>query len=436
MTPANLLLGSFRAAVDAADPALALASRLPPPPPRSGRVFVVAIGKAACSMAEAVERLYSRSVPLGGIALTRYGHARPLSRIAVVEAGHPVPDEAGQAAARRILEETGRLGPDDLLLALVSGGGSSLLALPPKGISLADLRTTTEALLASGAPIQEMNAVRKHLSEVQGGRLAAACRASVRLLAISDVAGDALTHIASGPFTPDPSTYDDALRILASRAIRVPAAVHTYLRAGAAGKHAETPKPGDHALAHVEAHVIASGRLSLAAAATYLRDRGIRPVSLGDSISGEAREVAKVIASIAREASHGEMPWALPIALLSGGECTVTLARGGARATGARGGRCSEFLLALALELDGHHGVHAIACDTDGIDGTEDNAGAIFAPDLIGRARALGLNPAEALERHDSYGCFKALDALVVTGPTLTNVNDFRAVLIMPAELS
>ena len=432
MTPANLLLGSFRAAVDAAAPALALARHLPPPPPRGGRVLVIAIGKAACSMAEAAERFYPASVPLSGFALTRYGHARQLSRITVIEAGHPVPDEAGNVAARRILDEIRRLGPEDLLLALISGGGSSLLALPPEEISLADLQSVTRALLTSGAPIQETNAVRKHLSRMQGGQLAAECRAPVRLLAISDVAGDALTHIASGPFTPDPTTYGDALGVLDSRAIEVPAAVRAYLEKGASRKRAETPKPGDRAFAHVDARVVASGQISLAAAGLYLRGRGIHPVSLGDSITGEAREVARVMVSIAREASRGQAPWTLPVALLSGGECTVTLPPY-ARTAGARGGRCSEFLLALAIELGGHPSIHAIACDTDGIDGTEENAGALFGPNALALGKALGWSATEALARHDSYGYFQALDALVVTGPTLTNVNDFRAILILPS---
>jgi len=399
-----LLEESFRAAVSAADPLRILPPQLPSPP--RGRTFVAAAGKAAASMALAVERHWPRKAPLDGIALTRYGHGLPTQRIRVLEAGHPVPDAAGEVAARELLRGVQALGPEDLLLALVSGGGSSLLTLPGEGVPIEGLKAMTRALLRSGAPIQEMNTVRKHLSAIQGGRLAAACRAPVLALIISDVTGDDPTHIASGPCAPDPTTVADAQEILRKYGIGPP------------GPFTETPKPGDAAFERVENRVIATAKRSLEAAAAVFTAQGIAPVMLGDDITGEARQVAVDMAAQARGAQR-------PSVLVSGGECTVTV-----RGSGGRGGRCAEFLLALAIALEGVPGVHAIAADTDGIDGSEDNAGAVLLPDTLARARARGVDARGHLEANDSYGFFKALGDLVVTGPTRTNVNDYRAIVV------
>lgn len=378
-------------------------------------------------MALAVERHWPGEKPLYGIALTRYGHARALERIRLREASHPLPDRAGEEAAREMLSAARALGSADLLLALVSGGGSALLALPAEGITVEDLRQVTRELLACGATIQEINAVRKHLSAIQGGRLAAACRAPVLALAISDVTGDEPTHIASGPCAPDPTTYQDALEVLERYAIRPPRAVLEHLVAGVRGERPETPKPGDPVFARVENRVIASAQRSLEAAARVFRDAGIAAAILSDSVSGEAREAAKVMAAIARQVRVRGEPFRPPVALISGGECTVTL-----RAKGGRGGRCSEFLLSLAVELGGLPGVHAIAADTDGLDGTEENAGALLSPDTLARAAAQGADARRLLAANDSYGFFAALGDLVVTGPTGTNVNDYRAILVLP----
>ncbi|MDH5578502.1 MAG: DUF4147 domain-containing protein, partial [Betaproteobacteria bacterium] len=381
----ELLEQSFRAAVVAADPLQILPPHLPRPP--RGRTFVAAAGKAAASMALAVEQHWPRAAPLEGLAITRYAHGLPTQRIRVLEAGHPVPDAAGEAGAREMLESVRALGPDDLLLCLVSGGGSSLLSLPAPGVPIAGLKAMTQALLRSGAPIQEMNTVRKHLSAIQGGRLAAACRAPVLALIISDVVGDDPTHIASGPCAPDPSTVEDARAVLAKYGIQAP------------GPFSETPKPGDRLFARVENRVIATARRSLEAAAALFEARGIAPTILGDDITGEAREVARDMAAKARVARR-------PSVLISGGECTVTI-----RGSGGRGGRCGEFLLALALE--GVPGVHAIAADTDGIDGSENNAGAVIAPDTLERAATQGLDAKKLLEANDSYRFFSALGDLV-----------------------
>jgi hydroxypyruvate reductase len=396
-----LLEESFRAAVAAADPLRILPAHLPPPP--RGRTYVAAAGKAAASMALAVERHWPSAAPLEGLALTRYGHGLPTGRIRVLEAGHPVPDAAGEAGARELLKGVRSLGPEDLLLCLVSGGGSSLLSLPAEGVPMEGLKAMTRALLRSGAPIQEMNTVRKHLSAIQGGRLAAACRAPILALVISDVTGDEPTHIASGPCAPDPTSVEDAVAVLSKYGIEAP------------GPVSETPKPGDRLFARVENRVIATAQRSLEAAAAVFAARGIEPLVLGDDITGEAREVAAAMAAQARAARR-------PSVLISGGECTVTM-----RGTGGRGGRCSEFLLALALENVPN--VHAIAADTDGIDGSEDNAGALLAPDSLARAAAAGLDAGKLLEANDSYGFFSALGDLVLTGPTRTNVNDFRAIV-------
>lgn len=397
----ELLLESFRVAVAAADPLRILGAHLPRPP--RGRTFVAAAGKAAASMALAVEQHWPFA--LEGIALTRYGHGLPTKRIRVIEAGHPVPDEAGEQAAREILQRTKELNEKDLLLALLSGGGSSLLSLPAEGVSMAELKAVTARLLRSGATIQEINTVRKHLSAIQGGRLAAASRAPVLALIVSDVTGDDPTHIASGPCAPDPTTSEDANAVVAKYGIEF------------RGPFSETPKPGNTVFSNVKNHVIATAHRSLEAAAEVFRTQGIEPVNLGDRITGEASQIAKHMADRVRAARSRTV-------LISGGECTVTVRGGG------RGGRCAEFLLALAIGLGDAPGVHAIAADTDGIDGTEDNAGAVLAPDTLARARAKNLDARQHLSQNDSYGFFSALGDLVLTGPTRTNVNDYRAILI------
>lgn len=418
-----LLEQSFRAAVAAADPLRILAAHLPHPP--RGHTLVIAAGKAAASMSLAVERAWPADAPLEGLAITRYRHSLPTARVRVVEAGHPVPDEAGEAAAREMLGRVRLLGEGDLLLALISGGGSSLLSLPAEGISMRDLKALTSQLLRCGASIQEINTVRKHLSAIQGGRLAAACQAPVLALIVSDVTGDDPTHIASGPCAPDPTTYRDALDVAAKYGVDLAASVRARLEDGARGRIAETPKPGDAVFARAENRVVATAHRSLEAAAGVFRERGIEPVILGDTVTGEAAEVAKVMAALVRELRRYGTPFRPPVALISGGECTVTL-----RGAGGRGGRCSEFLLALAIELEGVADIHALAADTDGIDGSEDNAGAMLAPDTLARARSLGLDPAKHLSAHDSYGLFATLGELLVTGPTLTNVNDYRAIVV------
>ena len=385
---------------------------------------MVGAGKAAASMARAVEEHWPKDAPLEGVVITRYGHGLPLSRIRVVEAGHPVPDRQGEAAAREILTLAQSLTPDDLLLVLVSGGGSSLLSLPVESVPMEDLKAVTKALLASGAPIQDMNVVRKHLSRIQGGRLAAATRAQVLALVISDVTGDDPTHIASGPCTPDPTTYADALDVLARHGVTPPASVAAHLARGARGEIPETPKPGDPALAHARSRVIATAHASLAAAAAFAQHRGITPMVLGDSVTGESSEVAKVYAALARQVREHSHPFRPPVALISGGETTVTVRGKG------RGGRCTEFLLSLAIALEALPDTWALACDTDGIDGSEDNAGAILTPDALARAQAAGVNPKGLLANNDGYGFFEALGDLVVTGPTRTNVNDFRIILV------
>ena len=411
----SLLEESFRAAVSAADPLKILGPRLPSPP--RGRTFVAAAGKAAASMALAVEQHFRGE--LDGIAITRYGHSLPTRKIRVVEAGHPVPDEAGEAAAREILQRTSELRSNDLLLALLSGGGSSLLSLPAADIPMADLKAVTQQLLRSGAAIQEMNVVRKHLSAIAGGRLAAATQASVLALIISDVTGDDPTHIASGPCAPDPTTYADALEILKRYRLTPPASVKLRLEKAAD----ETPKPGHAVFSRVTNEVIATSHRSLEAAAEVFRNNGITPVILGDTITGEAAEAAKVLASLVKEMRQYASPWKPPVALISGGECTVTL-----RGEDGRGGRCTEFLLSLGIETGG---IWALAADTDGIDGSEDNAGAVLAPDSLKRAQATQLNAKSLLSLHDSYGFFSALGDLIVTGPTRTNVNDYRAILVL-----
>ena len=422
MSPRDLLLGSFHAAVAAADPLKIVPAHLPKPP--KGRTLVVGAGKAAAAMALAVEQNWPASAPLDGLIITRYQHGLLTNRITVIEGGHPVPDERGAQAAAEILRQVRTLTPHDLLLVLISGGGSALLSLPVDGIEMSELIATTKQLLLSGAPIQEMNTVRKHLSAIQGGKLAAACRAPILALVISDVTGDDPTHIASGPCAPDATTYHDALGILQRHGIQAPPAVGEHLKRGAKGDIPETPKPGDKLFKRVENRVVATAQTSLQAAAQFFITHDIHPGILGDSVTGEAREVAKVYGALAREISRHGQPWQPPVALISGGETTVTLRGKG------RGGRNCEFLLALAVDLNGAEGIHALACDTDGIDGTEDNAGAILAPDTLRRAEKKKLRASELLGNNDGYGFFSALGDLVVTGPTRTNVNDFRVIFV------
>jgi len=427
MTPRELLIESFRAALTAADPLLIVPEHLPPPP--KGRTIVVGAGKAGASMARAVEDHWPADKPLEGLVITRYAHGyddRKDARIRVVEAGHPVPDAAGEAAAKDILALAQSAGPDDLVLALVSGGGSSLMALPAGDLTMAELRAVTQALLASGAPIQDMNVVRKHLSAVQGGQLAAATQARVHALIISDVTGDDPASIASGPTAPDPSTFQDALDILNHYRITPSIAVARRLSNGARGAIAETLKPGDRIFARVENRVIATAHKSLCMAAAFFQQHGVTPMILGDSVTGEAREVAKVYAALTKQIHQHHHPLKPPVALISGGECTVTLREAGV----GRGGRCSEFLLSLGIELDGLSGVQALACDTDGIDGSEENAGAYLASDALARAKLGELDARKHLAHNDAFGFFAALDDLIVTGPTRTNVNDYRVILI------
>ena len=406
----------FDAAVAAAG-AGCMGPHIPPPP--AGRTVVVGAGKAAAAMAQVIEAAWPATAPLTGLVVTRYGHGvGTLPRIEVTEAAHPVPDAAGQAAAGRMLAMVQGLGPDDLVLCLMSGGASALLTWPGAGITLADKQFVNRALLRSGAGIQDMNCVRKHLSGIKGGRLLAAAEpAQVVTLLISDVPGDDPAVIGSGPTVPDPTTLADARAVLARYGIDPPSAVTAWLL----DPRAETPKPGADP---ARAVMVATPAMALHAAAAVARAAGVTPLILGDAIEGEAAEVARVMAGIAQScATHG-VPAAPPCVLLSGGETTVTVRGGG------RGGRNAEFLLALALALDGHPRITALACDTDGIDGTEDNAGAVLGPDSLARARALGIDPRACLHDNDGYSAFAALDDLVMTGPTRTNVNDFRAILI------
>lgn len=408
----------FAAAIAAADPRAMLSQHLPPRP--TGRCVVVGAGKSAALMAAALEAAWP-DVELSGVVVTRYEHATPTSRIEVIEAAHPVPDANSERAARRILGAVQGLGPDDLVIALMSGGGSALLALPAPGLTLADKQAVNRALLASGATISEINAVRKHLSGIKGGRLAAAAYpARVVTLAISDVPGDDPAVIASGPTVPDPTRFAEARAILARYGITPSPAVAARLAQDAD----ETPKPGD--LAHTEFRMIATPGMALRQAADTARGLGLTPLILGDALEGESREAGTLMAGIARSVRAHGLPLAAPAILLSGGETTVTI--GAAQA--GRGGRNTEFLLGLAVALDGLPGVWAAAGDTDGIDGTEDAAGAIVTPDTLARARAAGLDPRATLAAHDSYTLFSTIGDLIKTGPTLTNVNDVRAILI------
>jgi hydroxypyruvate reductase len=424
--PRGFLRALYDAAVARALPAHNTAAFLPPPP--QGRTVVLGAGKAGGAMAAAVDALWPKDAPLSGLVVTRYDHVPPAyraspGRIEVVEAAHPVPDAAGRAAAQRIVQLAQGLTADDLVLCLISGGGSALLSLPAEGLTLEDKQAINQSLLKSGAAIDEMNCVRKHLSAVKGGRLAALCApARVVTLLISDVPGDAPEIIASGPTVPDPSTCNDALAILARYGIEVPAAARAGLESGAF----ESPKPGDPRFAGHALHTIATPWQSLEAAAAVARAAGLEAHILGDDLEGESREVGKVHAALARAVARRGQPFARPCVILSGGETTVTV-----RSKGGRGGRASEFLLGCAIALQGEPGVHVLAADTDGIDGIEDNAGALVTPDTLARAAAQGLKATECLDRNDAYGFFSALGDLVVPGPTFTNVNDFRALLIV-----
>ena len=419
LNPRALLEHLMEVAIDAADPAKCLAPFLPEPP--SGRTIVVGAGKASAKMARTVEDHWSS--PLEGVVVTRYGHRVACDQIEIVEAAHPVPDACGELAARRIMDCVKSAGPEDLVLCLISGGASALLSLPADGLTLRDKQDVNRALLRSGVRIGEMNCVRKHLSAVKGGRLAAAAApARVITLAISDVPGDDPAIIGSGPTVADESTFAEARAILDRYELTPPAPVALVLSAAAD----ETPKPGDARLASSECVLIATPQMSLDAAAEAATKHGVTPIILGDAIEGEAREVAKVMAGIARQAARRGQPAPPPVVLLSGGETTVTVRGAG------RGGRNAEFQLALAVALDGEPNIWSLAVDTDGVDGTEDNAGAIVTPDTLARAVQVGLHPDNKLSDNDGYSFFKCLGDLTITGPTLTNVNDFRAILVLP----
>ena len=415
-----LLRGMFDAAIASAQPALCLPPHLPSVESvGAGRLIVVGAGKASAAMARAVEDHWTG--PLSGLVVTRYGYGVPCERIEIVEASHPVPDAAGLRAAQRMLEVVQGLKPEDLVLCLISGGGSSLLPLPSPGLTLEDKQTVSRALLASGASIREMNCVRRHLSAIKGGRLAAACHpVRVLTLTISDVPGDDPIDIASGPTVVDPTTCQDALDIIRRYNIALPAAVLAVLQSG----EGESVKPGDPRLAGAELRMIATPQMALEAAAKVGREAGIAVHILGDALEGEARDVGKVLAGMALQVAVRNQPFTAPCVLLSGGETTVTVRGQG------RGGRNVECLLSMAIALGGQPGVHALAGDTDGVDGQEEIAGALIAPDTLARAWSLGLPPKDRLATNDGHGFFEALGDSVVTGPTLTNVNDFRAIYI------
>jgi hydroxypyruvate reductase len=439
--PHRFLEHLFHAAVHRALPLHNMAAFLPPVP--KGRTLVLGAGKAGGSMAQAVEALWPTDAPLQGLVVTRYGHTPPreaafqdlsprpeglTQRIEIVEASHPVPDAAGLAAAQRILAMAHGLTQDDLVLCLISGGGSALLTLPAEGLTLEDKQRINRALLDSGANIAEMNCVRKHLSRIKGGRLAAACApARVVTLAISDVPGDDPSIIASGPTVPDATSCAEAVAILQRYGIEVPGAIMSLLEQGAL----ETPKPGDELFAGHEVHLIATPQQSLDAAAEAARAAGLQAHILSDEMEGESREVGRVHAALARAVARRDQPFRKPCVILSGGETTVTVRKQAEGIARGRGGRAGEFCLGLAQALQGQAGVWALAADTDGIDGVEDNAGAFVAPETLSRALSLGMKVDSYLDRNDAYGYFRLLDDLVVTGPTYTNVNDFRALLIL-----
>ena len=427
--PISLLERLFQAAVQRAMPEHCLGPFLPDPP--KGRTLVLGAGKAGGAMAAAVDQLWPQDAPISGLVVTRYQHIPPAyrdrqsqgqARIEVVEAAHPVPDEAGRRAAQRILAAASGLSEDDRVLCLVSGGASALLAAPAEGVSFEDKQAINKALLRSGAAIGEMNCVRKHLSAIKGGRLAAACApARVVTLLISDVPGDDPAVIGSGPTVPDPTTCADALAIFRRHGIDIPAPVRAALEAGLL----ETPKPGDPALRGNEVHLVATPQQALEAAAQAAAQAGVTAHILSDQIEGESRDVGQVHAALARQVARRGQPFPAPCVILSGGETTVTV-----RSSGGRGGRATEFLLGAALALDGEPGVHVLAADTDGIDGSDDNAGAIVTPDTLARASAKGLKARDRLDGNDARTFFETLGDLVVSGPTFTNVNDFRALLV------
>ena len=416
---ASLMREMFKAAIASAQPQLCVPPHLPLPSEVKGRLIVIGAGKASAAMARAVEDHWTG--PLSGLVVTRYGYKVPCTQIEIVEAAHPVPDQAGCDAAQRMLQLVQGLGPDDVVLCLISGGGSSLLPLPLPGISLLDKQQVNRALLASGATISEMNTVRRHLSAIKGGRLAAACYpARVINLLLSDVPGDRPLDIASGPTVADPSTCEDALAIVRRYAIDLPAHVLQVLSSG----EGESVKPTDLRLARVDTRMVAAPQQALEAAAAVARHHGYTPYILGDAIEGEARDVGKVLAAIALQAAEKGQPFALPCALLAGGETTVTLRGQG------RGGRNVECLLSFAMATQGHPAIHALMGDTDGVDGIEEIAGAVMGPHTLSTAFAKGISPRTSLDANDGHGFFQTLEDSVITGPTLTNVNDFRVILI------
>lgn len=423
MSPRKILMDSFEIAVAAADPLKIIPQHLPKPP--KGRTLVVGAGKAAGAMALAVERNWPNKAVLDGVVITRYGHSLPTNRITTYEAGHPVPDMQGVKATKEILAKVEQLGHDDLLLCLISGGGSSLLSLPVAGISLDNLKDVTRRLLLCGAEIQEINTVRKHLSCIQGGRLAAKCRSPILALIISDVIGDDPTNIASGPCAPDPTTYQEALRILERYGINQPSSAVRVLQSGARKKLDETPKPGDSLFKNVENRVIVTSHNSLIAASQFFHNQGLPAAILGATVNGEAREIAKVYAALAYEIRQYNHPWKPPVVLVSGGEATVKV-----RGSGC-GGRNTEFLLSLAIQLKGARNIYALACDTDGIDGLGDNAGAIVTPDSLYQAKQKGINPSELLANNNTYNFFKQTGDLITINRTLTNVSDYRAIMVL-----
>jgi glycerate 2-kinase len=419
-TDREMLRAMFDAAVAAAVPALCIPKFLPNKP--KGRTIVIGAGKASAAMAQALEQNWEGK--LEGIVVTRYGHAVPCSQIEIIEAAHPVPDDAGTKAAARMLQMMQGLTADDLVIALISGGGSSLLCLPADGITVEEKRAVNKALLQSGAPIKEMNCVRKHLSKIKGGRLAAAAHpARVVSLIISDVPGDDLASVASGPTVPDPTNFVQARDIIARYNINVPHSVTAHLLKA---EH-ETPKPGDQLLSRAEAHLIASPQKSLEAAATVAKKAGFTPIILGDAIEGESRELGIMMSGIAQQVRMFSQPSPPPCAIISGGETTVTIKDGN---QSGKGGRNVEFLLSLAIKLNSSKNIAALAADTDGIDGACEVAGAIIDDSTLQRARSLRLDPQDFLHRHDAHTFFERVDDQIITGPTLTNVNDLRVILV------
>jgi hydroxypyruvate reductase len=425
--PISFLKESFHQAVKAADPIEVVPAYLPKLP--KGKILVVGAGKAAASMAFAVEKEWCNKNQLEGLVITRYAHGLPLKKIRCIEAGHPVPDVAGESAAYEIYQAVEKLTADDLLLVLISGGGSSLLSLPVQGVSNDDLKQVTKVLLSSGAPITDINIVRKHLSRIQGGKLSLISKAPVTALIISDVVGDNPTDIASGPCVADPSTYTDAINVLKRWDVNAPTSVCIHLEKGLNGVVEETPKPGDARLKHSKNYIISTARGSLLAASNLAKKIGIKTISLGDAITGEAKDVGEVMAGWARELIlYPDPTLQPPILLLSGGECTVTVKGNG------RGGRCAEFLLSTALRIEAlgiHKRVYGLAADTDGIDGVSPHAGVYFDPESITAVRAQGIDPRALLDNNDALGVFEPLKNVITTGPTRTNVNDFRALLII-----